>query len=182
MLILFVEDDKTIASGLAYSLEQEGYDTIVRYDVQTARAMISTRLNEITLCLFDLSLPDGSGYDLCRLIKGQSDIPVVFLTAVDDEGNVVMGLDMGADDYITKPFRIRELMSRIKSVLRRYDKSTTVHNTLLLGSVQINTAEATVFKYGDEITLTALEYRLLLTFANHPNQVLSREQLLEVGS
>ncbi|GAA0303651.1 DNA-binding response OmpR family regulator [Gracilibacillus halotolerans] len=117
MKILLVEDNRTIALGLDYSLKQEGYETIICYDASTATDVIQQESNEIDVCLFDLSLPDGSGYDLCKLVKERGDIPVIFLTALDDEVNVVMGLDMGADDYITKPFRIRELLSRIKSVL-----------------------------------------------------------------
>jgi DNA-binding response OmpR family regulator len=111
-------------------------------------------------------------------VKERSDIPVVFLTAIDDEVNVVMGLDMGADDYITKPFRIRELLSRLNSVLRRYHKQTPT-NTIELDPIRINTLEGKVTKNGNEIMLTALEYRLLLIFANHVGQVLSRNQLLE---
>ena len=103
------------------------------------------------LCLFDISLPDGNGYDLCKLVKERSDIPVIFLTAIDDEVNVVMGLDMGADDYITKPFRIRELLSRIKSVLRRYHKQPAVNNVITMGNVRINTLSGKVHKNDDEV-------------------------------
>ncbi|MBE1556173.1 response regulator transcription factor [Sporosarcina limicola] len=177
MKLLLVEDDKTIASGLEYSLQQDHYSTILCYDVASAKKVLAEELDQISLCLFDLSLPDGSGYELCKIVKAQSDIPVIFLTAIDDEVNVVMGLDMGADDYITKPFRIRELLSRIKSVLRRYDKQTSA--VIEIDTVQINTLQGKVYKNGGEITLTALEYRLLLIFANHSGQVLSRNQLLE---
>jgi DNA-binding response OmpR family regulator len=132
------------------------------------------------LCLFDLSLPDGSGYDLCELVKKREDKPVIFLTAFDDEVNVVMGLDMGADDYITKPFRIRELLSRIKSVLRRYNKQPEQAKTYIdIENIRINTLEGKVFKSGEEVLLTALEYRLLMIFANHIGQVLTRAQLLD---
>jgi two-component system, OmpR family, response regulator VicR len=177
MNILLVEDDKIIASGLEYSLQQDQFSTILCYNVESAKKVIKEKLNEIDLCLFDLSLPDGSGYDLCRLVKEHSDVPVIFLTAIDDEGNVVMGLDMGADDYITKPFRIRELLSRIKTVLRRYQKQT--QSMLDIESIRINTLEGKVYKNGMEVQVTALEYRLLLIFANHYGQVLSRSQLLE---
>jgi len=178
MKILLVEDDKTIASGLEYSLQQDGYSTVLCYDVTTALKVLAEGLDEFGLCIFDLSLPDGSGYDLCRIVKRRSDIPVIFLTAIEDEVNVVMGLDMGADDYITKPFRIRELLSRIKTVLRRYHKQTQT-NTIQIDQIRINVLEGKVYKQGKEITLTALEYRLLLIFANHVGQVLSRNQLLE---
>lgn len=179
MNILLVEDDRTIAAGLEYSLEQEHYTTITCYDADTAKQVLNTQLDDITLCLFDLSLPDGSGYELCKFVKERCDIPVIFLTAMDEEVHVVMGLDMGADDYITKPFRIRELLSRIKSVLRRYQKQSSARPVIDLGSVRIHSLEGKVYKQGEEISLTALEYRLLLIFANHIGQVLSRSQLLE---
>ena len=178
MHILIVEDDRTIASGLQYSLEQEQFRTTLCQNVADATLMIEQQLHTIDLCLFDLSLPDGSGYDLCRLVKQRQDIPVIFLTAFDDEVNVVMGLDMGADDYITKPFRVRELVSRIHSVRRRYNKNVR-SQLLTIGPVEINTQDAKVKKNGDEILLTALEYRLLLIFGRHTGQVLSRAQLLD---
>ena len=178
MKILLVEDDKTIAAGLEYSLQQDNYSTVVCYDATSAREVLAKNIDQFSLCLFDLSLPDGSGYELCQMVKARSDIPVIFLTAMDEEVNVVMGLDMGADDYITKPFRIRELLSRIKSVLRRYHKQIQT-NIINIANVQINTLEGNVYKNGVELTLTALEYRLLLIFANHLGQVLSRNQLLE---
>lgn len=179
MKILLVEDDRTIASGLEYSLRQEDFETLLCHTAASATEVIQHRLKEIDLCLFDLSLPDGSGYDLCELVKKQRDIPVIFLTAFDDEVNVVMGLDMGADDYITKPFRIRELISRIKTVLRRYQRHTQPKNTIDIGNIQINTLEGKVYKNGQEIFLTALEYRLFLIFANHLGQILTRAQLLD---
>ena len=178
MKILLVEDDKTIASGLEYSLQQDQFTTVLCYNVASAKKVLAEDIDQFTLCLFDLSLPDGSGYDLCKMVKERSDIPVIFLTAMDEEVNVVMGLDMGADDYITKPFRVRELLSRIKSVLRRYHKQTQT-NVVNISNVQINTLEGKVYKNDEEVMLTALEYRLLLIFANHLGQVLSRNQLLE---
>jgi two-component system, OmpR family, response regulator VicR len=179
MKILVVEDDKTIASGLEYSLQQENYETVLCYNAESAKAVIKDNIASIDLCLFDLSLPDGSGYELCKLVKKESDIPVIFLTAMDEEVNIVMGLDMGADDYITKPFRVRELLSRIKSVLRRYNKQVHTNAIIELSTIQINTLEGKVYKNGNEIYVTALEYRLLLIFANHVGQVLTRNQLLE---
>ena len=180
MRVLLVEDDRTIVAGLEYSLRQEGYETILCHDVKSAESAIAERLSEIDLCLFDLSLPDGSGYDLCEQVKKREDKPVIFLTALDDEVNVVMGLDMGADDYITKPFRVRELLSRIKSVLRRYHKQPEQAKSYIdIENIRINTLEGKVFKNGEEILLTALEYRLLMIFANHIGQVLTRAQLLD---
>jgi len=175
--VLLVEDDKTIVMGLEYTLRQEGYDVIVCYNAaQAEKAVDDARFD---IAILDLSLPDGSGYDICRRIKARGDTPVVFLTACDDEVNVVMGLDMGADDYVTKPFRIRELLSRLRTVLRRAEKNEDGKDELHLGDITINTRQARVWKNGTEILLTALEYRLLLTLAVHPGQVLSRTQLLE---
>ncbi|MFD1779858.1 response regulator transcription factor [Fredinandcohnia salidurans] len=181
MKILVVEDDRTIASGLDYTLKQEDYETIVCHNVEDAKKVISDSWNSIDLFLFDLSLPDGSGYELCELVKKQGDKPVIFLTALDDEVNVVMGLDMGADDYITKPFRIRELLSRIKSVLRRYNRQSTAQtkNIIDIENIRVNTLEGKVYKNGEEVLLTSLEYRLFLIFANHIGQVLTRTQLLD---
>ena len=176
--ILLVEDDKTIVLGLRYSLEQEGFAVEVGYDAGTAGTL--AQAGSYDLALLDLSLPDGSGYDICRLIKEKGDTPVIFLTACDDEVNVVMGLDMGADDYITKPFRIRELVSRIRTVLRRYGRTSEGgQNEIKLGPITINPAQAKVYRNGAEIMLTALEYRLLLTLINNEGQVLTRNQLLE---
>jgi two-component system, OmpR family, response regulator VicR len=179
MKLLLVEDDKAIASGLEYSLQKDDYETILCHSVESAKKVLAEQLEEIDLCLFDLSLPDGSGYDLCELVKKRSDKPVIFLTAFDNEVNVVMGLDMGADDYITKPFRIRELLSRIKSVLRRYNKQMQTKSIIEIENIRINTSEGKVYKNHEEVLVTALEYRLLLIFANHIGQVLTRSQLLE---
>lgn len=177
MKILFVEDDRVIAAGLCYSLMQEGYTVSHCLNVEAAKTVMNE--NSFDLAILDLSLPDGSGYDICKMIKAKADIPVIFLTAIDDEVNVVMGLDMGADDYITKPFRVRELLSRIKSVLRRYDKTESPKTLIEFGGLIIDIAKAKVYKGEQEINLTSLEYRLLLIFANREGQVLSRNQLLE---
>ncbi|MBZ9634003.1 response regulator transcription factor [Clostridium sp. FP1] len=177
MKILFVEDDKIIASGLCYSLTQEGYFVTHCLNVESAKTTIGA--NSFDLAILDLSLPDGSGYDICKIIKAKEDIPVIFLTAIDDEVNVVMGLDMGADDYITKPFRIREFLSRIKSVLRRYDKTEFTKTLFEFSGIKIDTAKAKVYKGEQEVILTSLEYRLLLIFANNQKQVINRNQLLE---
>lgn len=175
--ILLVEDDRAIVMGLTYSLEQEGYQVTVQEDRPSALKVLEEQTFD--LCLLDLTLPGGSGYDVCRRVKELGDTPVIFLTAMDDEVNVVMGLDMGADDYITKPFRVRELLSRIRSVLRRARRGGENLHQMTIGSLTVNTQEARVWKRGEEVFLTALEYRLLLTFLNHPGQVLTRSQLLE---
>ena len=176
MRILIVEDDQTIAMGISYSLMQEGFEPEEVYNKNDALKKIEE--TSYDLYLLYLTLPDGTGYEICKKIKEKGDAPVIFLTACDDEVNVVMGLDMGADDYITKPFRIRELISRIKSVMRRYGGKSN-RSIIELGKVKVNLQEAKVYRDQEEIILTALEYRLLVTLINHRGQALSRNQLLE---
>lgn len=178
MNLLVVEDDETIAMGLEYSFTQEGYHVLLAKGVKEAEKIWQE--GNIDVCILDLSLPDGTGYEICQKIKKDSDIPVLFLTACDDEVNVVMGLDMGADDYVTKPFRIRELSSRIKSILRRYKKEDGAgEEKIVIKNLEIYIKEGKVKKNGKEIPLTALEYRLLLVFAANRGQILKRNQLLE---
>ena len=176
MRILVVEDDRVIATGLEYSLQQEGYDVKNAYSYKEAKEQIDNV--PFDLYLLDITLPDGNGYDLCKEIKKKKDTPVIFLTALEDEVNVVMGLDFGADDYIIKPFRIRELMSRIRSVLRRYHKENE-DNVVYVAEIEINVREKRIYKNNVEIILTAMEFRLLLQLLNHRGQVLTRNQLLE---
>lgn len=177
MKILFVEDDDAIAMGLQYTLEQEGYQVTWCRTVKAALEALESR--DYDLCLLDVMLPDGNGYEVCRKARENKNLAILFLTACDDEGNVVMGLDMGADDYITKPFRIRELLSRMKSVMRRYRKEEPVQSVMNFGKISIHTAQAKVYKDGEEVFLTTVEYRLLLTLAAARGRVLSRNQLLE---
>ena len=156
MKILLVEDDITIANGIEYSLVQEGF---VVQKADTVASAIESICDDIDLYLLDLTLPDGNGYEICKKIKDSVDKPVIFLTACDEEVNVVMGLDMGADDYITKPFRVRELISRIKTVLRRYNSTKEnqkdVSSNISILDVLIKTIEAKVYKAGKEVELTA---------------------------
>lgn len=175
--ILIVEDDKTIAMGIEYALQQEGFETQVCHSAGSARESINS--SDYDLIILDVSLPDGNGFELCKMIREKGNTPVIFLTVRDEEVNVVMGLDMGADDYITKPFRVRELVSRIKSVLRRYDGQAAGSVEINIGDVRINPKEARVYKNGRELLLTALEYRLLLILARNGGQVLTRTQILE---
>lgn len=176
MEVLVLEDDTTIGSGLKYSLEQEGYSVKVCCDIKSA--LLEIKLKKYGLYLLDLTLPDGSGYDICKKIKAEYDAPVIFLTAFDDEVNVVMGLELGADDYISKPFRVRELMARIKSVLRRYNSNAS-GDSVSTGNITVKLQEAKVYKNGEEIFLTALEYKLFLIFLQNSGKTLSRNQLLE---
>lgn len=176
MNLFLLEDDYAIATGLCYSLENEGYSVTHASGVKQAIDIISKE--KFSLYILDLTLPDGSGYDVCKEIKKQGDLPVIFLTAYDDEVNVVMGFEFGADDYISKPFRLKELLVRIKSVLRRYNNETA-DVVIKFKDLTVNTNEAKVYKDGNEIILTAMEYRLLLILLNNRGKVLSRTQLLE---
>ena len=176
MDIFLLEDDNAIGIGLSYSLKNEGYSVTIAKTVKEALEII--RNKTFTLYILDLTLPDGSGYDVCTQIKKQGDLPVIFLTAYDDEVNVIMGLELGADDYISKPFRVKELLARIKTVLRRYNKDTA-DGMINIGNIRINTNEAKVYKASKEVILTAMEYRLLLIFINNRGIVLSRQKLLE---
>lgn len=176
MKLFILEDDAAIAMGLSYSLKNEGYDVTVAKSVKSAYEILNKEA--FSLYILDLTLPDGSGYDVCREIKKSGDFPVIFLTAYDDEVNVVMGLELGAGDYISKPFRVKELLARIKSVLRRYIKDSP-DGVVSVGSIKVNTNEAKIYKNGAEIILTAMEYKLLLIFINNRGKVLSRQRLLE---
>lgn len=176
MDIFLLEDDDAIAMGLTYSLEPEGYQVTRASTVKEAMRLMTERT--FSLYILDLTLPDGSGYDVCRKIKEKDDFPVIILTVMEEEVNVVMGLELGADDYITKPFRVRELLARMKSVLRRYTKETA-DGVLRYKELCIYTNERRVEKNGNEIELTAMEYRLLLILMNHKGMILSRNQLLE---
>lgn len=176
MDIFLLEDDDAIAMGLSYSLENEGYTVTVAKSVSQALEIINQK--NFSMYLLDLTLPDGSGYSICKRIKEIGDFPVIFLTAYDDEVNVVMGFELGADDYITKPFRLKELLVRIKSVFRRYNNDST-DGKIKVKDLVVNTNEAKVYKNGNEIVLTAMEYRLLLILLNNRGCVLSRTQLLE---
>ena len=176
--ILLVEDDRMIASGLEYALSEEGYGVVHTENVRCA--LEEAGHSSFSLGIIDLGLPDGTGFTVCEALR-RCGTPVIFLTAVDDEANTVKGLEMGADDYITKPFRLRELLARIEAVLRRSGGSepATDDEIAVSEDIVLNPMQGKVFCSGREISLTALEYRLLLVFANHRGQVLSRAQLLE---
>lgn len=175
--ILLVEDNEEIIMGLKYSLEQENIKVLIAKNVIETRQKLNQE--KIDLVLLDVSLPDGNGFDICKEIKQKQDIPVIFLTAQDEETSVVFGLDLGADDYITKPFRTRELISRINSVLRRYGKKEDITNIIQYKNIKIDTTSAKVYKDEKEIIFTSLEYKILLMLFTNQNKLITREQLLE---
>ncbi len=172
--ILLVEDDAGITGVLCEFLRSEGFEVDAASGQTDALAMLEKGTYDIVL--LDIMLKDGNGFSVCSLIKGRYAAKVIFLTASGDEGSVVAGLDMGADDYISKPFRPRELVSRIKSVLRRGNGNKS---TLKIGNVTVNTDNGVVIKNGAEVTMTALEYRILLVFLGNRGRLMSRARLLE---
>lgn len=172
--IFLVEDDKEIAKNLTRLLRTEGFGVIHASTQKEAAALLAA--NRFDLALVDISLPDGNGFAVCTEIKQMQDIPVIFLTASGDEASVVTGLNMGADDYITKPFRPRELVARIGSALR---KSGRVPAAFEINGLSVDTGSGIVKKYGKEVFLSALEYRLLLIFINNPKSIITRDRLLD---
>lgn len=172
--ILVVEDDTLIVRNLSELLRQEGFAVTTASGQK--EALQAVEKVGFDLALLDISLLDGNGFSLCKSLKERYQLPVIFLTATDDEASVVMGLDMGADDYIIKPFRPMEMISRIKSVLRRTGRAQAVFE---IGNLRVDSVRGTVHKNGKEVYLSALEYRLLLVFLNNRGVVLSRSKLLE---
>lgn len=177
MKILLLEDDEALALGIEFTLKGEGYD-VVRCSLYS-EAISTFKEEAFDLAILDINLPDGNGYDVCRFMRKTSDIPIIFLTALDDEVNVVLGLEIGGDDYITKPFRVRELVSRIKVILRRVNKENIELDCLKSGDIELNKKTAGVKVKGEEICITAQEYKLLLIFMNNQGRVLGREVILD---
>lgn len=175
--ILLVEDDKSLINGLTYSLKKHDFDVEVARTVKEAFELIDAQ--EYTLLILDITLPDGTGFDICKKVRQYSNIPIIFLTASDEEVNVVMGLDMGGDDYITKPFKLNELISRINSLLRRSNMMNNNEAKLESNGITVRLLENRVLKYNDDIELTNAEYRLLCLFLQNPNTILKREVILQ---
>lgn len=173
--ILLVEDDKSIVSNLTEFLAKEGYDVKSASGQHSALALLSAD-NNFDLVLLDISLSDGNGFAVCSAIKAEYGIPVIFLTASGDEYSTVTGFELGADDYIAKPFRPRELVTRIKNILRLTGSTGSI---IHIGDVLVDTVRGTATKGGKDLYLSALEYRLLLVFLNNRGTILSRAQLLE---
>lgn len=168
--ILMVEDDNSIVMGLKFCLEQEGFQV----DTASCGHDAITLNKSIDLVLLDLNLPDMHGFEVLKVWKDKA--PVICLTACDEEVLIVQGLDMGAYDYVTKPFKTRELISRIKNILKRESKES--ENSFFIGNLQIEPKKARVLKNNKEIFLTAMEYKILLMLSMHPNQVFTREEIL----
>jgi DNA-binding response OmpR family regulator len=173
--ILLTEDDEAVAMGIEFTLKDEGFNVVRKATVKDSIEEFDK--GKFQLILLDINLPDGSGYEVCKYIREKSEIPIIFLTACDEEVNVVLGLDIGGDDYITKPFRLRELISRIKAILRRSAKKE-LSNELKSGDIILNTSTAEIYKKGKKTTLTSQEYKLILVFMNNPHVLMNKDDIL----
>ena len=172
--ILLVEDNEMIVKGLVYSLSKEGFETDIAYNAQEAESKIESNVYDIIV--LDVMLPDGNGFELCKYIKENKDIPIIFLTAKDDEKDVVNGFNLGADDYVIKPFRTMELISRIYNVLRRYNKDK---NVIEIGQVRIDLEANRVYVDNKEVEFTALEYKILVLLFTNAGKTVTREKILD---
>ena len=173
MKILLIEDNRAISKGLVYTLEQNGFEVAL---CENAESTLNSLGGDFDLFIVDVSLPDGNGFELCDEIKRVCETPVIFLTALDDEDSIVKGFDLGAEDYITKPFNISELQARVDAILRRYNKAKT---KLSFKDIVIDTNSRIVTKNGVQIDLTLKEYEILLLFVRNKNIALYREMIYE---
>nr|WP_317377624.1 response regulator transcription factor [uncultured Faecalimonas sp.] len=172
--LLLVEDDESIVFGMKEALSRAGHTVISADSIASGKLCFSA---SVQLILLDLNLPDGTGYEFCQWVKTIRDVPVIFLTVQGEETSVTKGLDLGADDYIVKPFRLAELLSRIRAVLRRVPLSESP--VLTCQNITLDRTKTSVFLDGDEVLLSALEYRLLLYFMENKNQTLPRGRILD---
>ena len=173
--ILLVEDDLTLSQGIEFTLVKEGFNIMIANTLKKAEDLFNSQTFD--LVLLDVMLPDGSGYDLCRKIRLTSQVPIVFLTACDDEVNVVLGLDIGGDDYISKPFRVKELVSRLKAILRR--GISGVKSNIIFANLELDISKGKFYKNNSEVLLSPVEYKLISIFMQNPTQLLTRNIILE---
>ena len=174
--IFFVEDDLSLINGLSFAIKKQGYEIdIARTNSEAKNLWMNGKYD---LVILDVSLPDGSGYDLCKKIRQTSKVPIIFLTAADEETDIIMGLDIGGDDYITKPFKLAVFLSRVNALLRRSENFNQADTELNSNGIRIQLLKHEVYKDDVLIDLTASEYKLLCLFMENPNIVLSSEQIL----
>lgn len=176
MKILMIEDDLSLINGLSFAIKKQGYD------LDIARTVLETDMvfadGKYDLVILDVSLPDGSGFDICKKIRQTSKVPIIFLTAADEETDIIMGLDIGGDDYITKPFKLAVLLSRINAILRRSNNFNQTDTELNSNGITVKLLKSEVYKSGERIDLTTGEYKLLCMFMENPNIVLSADRIL----
>ena len=174
--IFFVEDDLSLINGLSFAIKKQGYETdIARTYLEAEKMWINGKYD---LVILDVSLPDGSGYDLCKNIRKTSKVPIIFLTTADEETDIIMGLDIGGDDYITKPFKLAVFLSRINALLRRSDNFNQADAELDSNGIKVQLLKGEVYKDNELLDVTASEYKLLCLFMQNPDIVLSPEQIL----
>lgn len=176
MKILMIEDDLSLINGLSFAIKKQGYDLDIARTVLETDAIF--RDGKYDLVILDVSLPDGSGFDICKKIRQTSKVPIIFLTAADEETDIIMGLDIGADDYITKPFKLAVLMSRINAILRRSNNFNQTDTELSSNGITVKLLKSEVYKNGERIDLTTGEYKLLCMFMKNPDIVLSADRIL----
>ena len=178
--ILVVDDEKLIVKGIRFSLEQDGYEVDVAYDGE--EALERFRNTKYDIILLDIMLPKLSGYEVCQQIRETSDVPIIMLTAKGEDMDKILGLDYGADDYITKPFNILEVKARIKAIMRRFrnDKKSGSAETIEKGELKIDVSNRRIYLSGREVSLTAKEFDVLELLIRHPDKVYSREDLLNL--
>ena len=174
--IFFVEDDLSLIGGLSFALKKQGYEIDIARTSMEAEQLWQDGTYD--LVILDVALPDGSGYDLCSKIRETSRVPVMFLTAADEETDITMGLDIGGDDYITKPFKLAVFLSRVNALLRRSENFSQTEPELNSNGIKVLQLKREVYKNGAPIDLTASEYKLLCLFMENPDIVLSPEQIL----
>ncbi len=174
--LFLLEDDLSLINGLAFAVQKQGYDIVVARTTLEADTLWED--GKYDLVILDVSLPDGSGFDFCKKIRQASKVPIMFLTAADEETDIIMGLDIGGDDYITKPFKLAVFLSRINALLRRSENFNTAVTELNSNGVNIRLLKGEVYKNGKLIDLTTSEYKLLCLFMENPDQILSSEQIL----
>ena len=174
--ILLVEDDLSLINGLSFAVKKQGYMLDVAHTKDEADRLWENGAYD--LVILDVSLPDGSGFDICKRIRQASKVPIMFLTAMDEETDIIMGLDIGGDDYITKPFKLAVFMSRINALLRRSDNFNQADTELNSSGIRVQLLKGEVYKNNVQVELTAREYKLLCLFMENPDEVLSPEQIL----
>ena len=174
--IFFVEDDLSLINGLTFAMKKQGYEVDIARTSLEAEALWTNE--KYDLVILDVSLPDGSGFDICRKIRQTSKIPIMFLTAADEETDIIMGLDIGADDYITKPFKLAVFLSRINALLRRSENFSQINTELTSNGITLFLLKGEGYKNGEPLDLTSSEYKLLCLFMENPDIVLSPEQIL----
>ena len=177
--LLLLEDDQSLIYGLSFSFKKQGFNADIARTISEALDLWAK--NKYELLILDVSLPDGSGFEFCRKVRENSDVPIIFLTASDEETSVIMGLDIGGDDYITKPFKLSILISRINALLRRTETYKYKYNSQEVESngIKIHLLEGIAYKNENALDLTSGEYKLLCFLMENPNIILSKDQILE---